>query len=155
MSNWARDAVFYHIYPLGFCGAPEYNGFSAPVPRLDKLYDWIGHLKDLGVTALYLGPVFQSTKHGYDTADYFRIDGRLGDNEGFAKLCGALHEAGIKVVLDGVFNHVGRDFWAFKDVQKTARAPPTAAGSTTLTSAGPPPWGTPSGPPRGRGITNW
>ena len=143
MSGWARDAVFYHIYPLGFCGAPEYNDFSAPVPRLDKLYDWIGHLKDLGVTALYLGPVFQSTKHGYDTADYFQIDGRLGDNEGFAKLCGALHEAGIKVVLDGVFNHVGRDFWAFQDVQKNGQGSPYCGWFHDLNFGGPSPLGDP------------
>ena len=143
MSGWARDAVFYHIYPLGFCGAPEYNGFSAPVPRLDKLYDWIGHLKDLGVTALYLGPVFQSTKHGYDTADYFRIDGRLGDNEGFAKLCGALHEAGIKVVLDGVFNHVGRDFWAFRDVREHGQSSPYCGWFHDLNFGGPSPLGDP------------
>ena len=143
MSDWARDAVFYHIYPLGFCGAPEYNDFSAPVPRLDKLYDWIGHLKDLGVTALYLGPVFQSTKHGYDTADYFRIDGRLGDNEGFAKLCDALHANGIRVVLDGVFNHVGRDFWAFQDVQKNGQSSPYCGWFHNLNFGGPSPMGDP------------
>ena len=143
MSGWARDAVFYHIYPLGFCGAPEYNDFGASVPRLDKLHGWIGHLKDLGVTALYLGPVFQSTKHGYDTADYFRIDSRLGDNEGFAKLCGALHEAGIKVVLDGVFNHVGRDFWAFRDVRERGQASPYCGWFHDLNFGGPSPMGDP------------
>ena len=143
MSGWARDAVFYHIYPLGFCGAPEYNDFGASVPRLDKLHGWIGHLKDLGVTALYLGPVFQSTKHGYDTADYFRIDSRLGDNEGFAKLCGALHEAGIKVVLDGVFNHVGRDFWAFRDVRERGQGSPYCGWFHDLNFGGPSPMGDP------------
>ena len=143
MSGWARDAVFYHIYPLGFCGAPEYNDFGASVPRLDKLHGWIGHLKDLGGTALYLGPVFQSTKHGYDTADYFRIDSRLGNNEGFAKLCGALHEAGIKVVLDGVFNHVGRDFWAFRDVRERGQGSPYCGWFHDLNFGGPSPMGDP------------
>ena len=118
MSHWVNQSVFYHIYPLGFCGAPEYNPGGAPVPRLDKLKDWIPHLKELGISALYLGPVFQSVKHGYDTTDYFQIDCRLGDNDSFAALCDALHENGIKVVLDGVFNHVGRGFWAFRDVQE-------------------------------------
>ena len=105
MSHWVNQSVFYHIYPLGFCGAPEYNPGGAPVPRLDKLKDWIPHLKELGVNALYLGPVFQSVKHGYDTTDYLQIDCRLGDNGSFAALCGQLHESGICVVLDGVFNH--------------------------------------------------
>jgi glycosidase len=116
-ANWAREAIFYHIYPLGFCGAPERNDFcAAGVPRLDKIRGWIGHLRDLGVTALYLGPVFESTAHGYDTADYFWVDRRLGTNETLRQLIRVLHQNGIRVVLDGVFNHVGRDFWAFRDV---------------------------------------
>ena len=75
MGHWIDNAVFYHIYPLGFCGAPEYNTESAAVSRLDKLLEWIPHLRSLGVNALYLGPVFASTKHGYDTRDYFQIEG--------------------------------------------------------------------------------
>ena len=118
MDHWVTNAVFYHIYPLGFCGAPEYNPGGAAVPRLDKLADWIPHLKKLGVNTLYLGPVCQSVKHGYDTSDYNEIDCRLGDNASFAALCDALHANGIRVVMDGVFNHVGRDFWAFQDVQE-------------------------------------
>lgn len=117
MSQWINNSVFYHIYPLGFCGCPEYNDGKTEY-RLDKLKEWIPHLKKMGVNALYLGPVFESLKHGYDTSDYYKIDCRLGDNESFKKLCGELHANGIKIVLDGVFNHVGRDFWAFKDVQK-------------------------------------
>ncbi|MBN1488210.1 MAG: alpha-amylase, partial [Anaerolineae bacterium] len=119
MKHWAYDAVFYHIYPLGFCGAPLRNDFHSPaVPRLEQLYGWIGHLRELGVNALYLGPVFESTAHGYDTADYYRVDRRLGDNQVLAEVVAALHENGIRVVLDGVFNHVGRDFWAFRDLQQ-------------------------------------
>ncbi len=117
MAHWSFDAIFYHIYPLGLCGAPPRNDFSAPpVPRLEALFDWLEHLKWLGANALYLGPLFESTAHGYDTADYNRVDRRLGDNQTLARLSHALHQNGIRLVLDGVFDHVGRDFWAFRDV---------------------------------------
>lgn len=115
--SWAHDAVFYHVYPLGLCGAPEANDFHSPaVPRLEQLYDWMGHWREMGVNALYLGPLFESTRHGYDTVDYFWVDRRLGNNEVLKNLVRSLHDQGIRVILDGVFNHVGRDFWAFKDV---------------------------------------
>lgn len=117
MSEWIKNSVFYHIYPLGYCGCPEYNDNKVEY-RLNKLVDWIPHLKEMGVNALYLGPVFQSKKHGYDTSDYYTVDCRLGDNESFKKICDELHANGIRIILDGVFNHVGRDFWAFKDVQQ-------------------------------------
>lgn len=117
MTSWVNKSIFYHIYPLGFCGAPEYND-GTQAYRLDKVIDWIPHLKELNVNAVYFGPVFESSKHGYDTKDYYHIDKRLGDNESFKKICDLLHANGIKVVLDGVFNHVGREFWAFKDVQQ-------------------------------------
>jgi cyclomaltodextrinase / maltogenic alpha-amylase / neopullulanase len=101
------------------CGAPARNDFAAPVtPRLEQLHGWIDHLRELGVNALYLGPVFESSAHGYDTADYYRVDRRLGDNQTLTQLIDALHCRGIRVILDGVFNHVGRDFWAFRDVQE-------------------------------------
>jgi len=117
MKHWAYDSIFYHIYPLGLCGAPLANDFCSPVqPRLEQLHGWLDHLVDLGVNALYLGPVFESTAHGYDTADYLRVDRRLGSNETLARLSCALHQKGIRLILDGVFNHVGRDFWAFRDV---------------------------------------
>ena len=117
MKQWINKSIFYHIYPLGFCGAPEYND-GVQSYRLDKIIDWIPHLKALNINAVYFGPVFEATKHGYDTKDYYKIDVRLGDNASFKKICDLLHANGIKVVLDGVFNHVGRDFWAFKDVQQ-------------------------------------
>ncbi|MBE6754664.1 MAG: hypothetical protein E7559_10025 [Ruminococcaceae bacterium] len=115
--DWFKDAVFYHIYPLGMCGAPEYNDFtSQPVDRLSAVGKLLDHIDNIGFDAVYFGPVFESTKHGYDTANYGVIDRRLGTNEQFAQLCRRLHMRGIRVVLDGVFNHVGRDFWAFRDV---------------------------------------
>ena len=118
MFHWSFDAIFYHIYPLGLIGAPERNDFSQPpVARLEQLYAWIPHLKVLGINALYLGPLFESTAHGYDTADYYHVDRRLGTDETLAQLRAALHANGIRLVLDAVFNHVGRDFWAFRDVQ--------------------------------------
>lgn len=116
--NWVNSSVFYHIYPLGFCGAPMSNDNGETVDRILKVKEWIPHFLKLGINALYLGPVFESSEHGYDTKDYFTIDRRLGSNEAFKEVCDACHEAGIRIVLDGVFNHVGREFWAFQDVQK-------------------------------------
>ena len=116
---WAEKSVFYHIYPLGFCGAPMTNSQEGEVSsRLNLIYDWIPHLKSLGINAVYFGPVFESVAHGYDTSDYFQIDKRLGENEDFKRLVNFLHQNDIKVVLDGVFNHVGRKFWAFEDVKQ-------------------------------------
>ena len=112
---WAYESVFYQIYPLGFCGAPFEND-GVLTPRIRKVIDWIPHIQSLGANAIYFSPVFESDTHGYNTRDYTKIDCRLGTNEDFKEVCKALHEAGIKVVLDGVFNHVGRGFWAFQDV---------------------------------------
>ncbi len=117
-NKWWHDAAFYHIYPLGLSGAPYKNVFGEPVvDRLGALYPWLDEMQKLNANALYLGPVFQSSSHGYDTVDYYQIDRRLGDNDSFARFSQAVHDRGIKLVLDGVFNHVGRDFWAFRDVQ--------------------------------------
>jgi len=122
MSKWVQNAVFYHIYPLGFCDAPRYNDFIAePRPKLETVIDWIGHIEELGANAVYFGPLFESSSHGYDTADYFKVDRRLGDCSTLAGVIGELHRRGIRVVLDGVFNHVGRDFWAFRDVLKKGK----------------------------------
>ncbi|MBN1218068.1 MAG: alpha-amylase [Anaerolineae bacterium] len=119
MADWASRSIFYHIYPLGFCDAPKRNDFGAlPADRLKKIYDWIPHLKQLGVNAIYLGPVFESSTHGYDTADFFTVDRRLGTNSVLTQLIAMLHQNNIRVILDGVFHHVGRDFWAFRDVLK-------------------------------------
>ena len=114
---WAYEGVFYQIYPIGFCGAPVHND-GVTVSRILKLKDWAGYLGDLGITSILLNPIFESDNHGYDTRDFKKIDCRLGTNEDFAEVCKSLHENGVKIVLDGVFNHVGRGFWAFKDVQE-------------------------------------
>lgn len=112
---WAYKSVFYQIYPLGFCGAPfENDGIAAD--RIKKVSEWIPHIKKLGADAIYFSPVFESDTHGYNTRDFFKLDTRLGTNDDLKALVKELHENGIKVMLDGVFNHVGRGFWAFRDV---------------------------------------
>ena len=120
---WAYESVFYQIYPLGFCGAPFENDGKLE-HRILKVIDWIPHIKKMGMNAIYFSPVFESDTHGYNTRDYTKIDCRLGTNEDFAKVCKALHKEGIKVVLDGVFNHVGRGFWAFQDLLKNRESSP-------------------------------
>ena len=114
---WAYESVFYQFYPIGFCNAPRTND-GVTVNRIGKVSKWIKHLQKLGANVIYFSPIFESDSHGYDTRDFSKIDCRLGTNEDFAKVCDDLHKADIKVVLDGVFNHVGRGFWAFKDVQE-------------------------------------
>lgn len=143
MNDWIKEAIFYHIYPLGFCGAPLKNEENAPCRRLDKLAEWIGHLKELGVNALYLGPVFESSSHGYDTRDYYQIDRRLGDRQSFAALCDKLHQAGIRIILDGVFNHVGREFAPFVHVREHGADSPYCSWFTNLNFGGPSPLGDP------------
>ena len=121
--KWYFESVFYQIYPLGFCGAPfENDGVLAG--RIKKVEEWIPHIKKLGADAIYFSPVFESDTHGYNTRDYKMIDRRLGTNEDFKEVCAKLHEAGIRVVLDGVFNHVGRGFWAFQDVVRNRERSP-------------------------------
>jgi glycosidase len=142
LHGWAADAVFYHVYPLGLCGAPATNDFSSePVERLAKLTGWLAHIRDLGCNALLLGPVFESSAHGYDTADYWHVDRRLGTDETLRSLVESCHAAGLRVVLDGVFNHVGRDFWAFRDVLAKGPASPFAGWFAGLSFEGRSPYG--------------
>ncbi len=114
---WAYNSVFYQIYPLGFCGAPFEND-GVETHRILKVLDWVEHIKKLGADAVYFSPVFESDTHGYNTRNYTKIDCRLGTNEDFKTVVRDLHDKGIRVVLDGVFNHVGRGFFAFEDVLK-------------------------------------
>jgi cyclomaltodextrinase / maltogenic alpha-amylase / neopullulanase len=121
--HWASDAIFYHMFPLGCFGAPERNSFrDAPVDRLAGLWNWIDHIEYLGCNALLLGPVFEASAHGYDTADLFKIDRRLGTDETLAKLSSELHRRGMGLVLDAVFHHTGRDCRAFRDIREHGQA---------------------------------
>lgn len=105
-----NDLMIYQIFPLrAFAGEGTEHGIL-------EVKEWIPHIKKIGMNAIYFSPVFSSSNHGYDTKDFRVIDERLGTNEDFKEACKALKEAGIKVILDGVFNHVGREFWAFQDV---------------------------------------
>lgn len=115
---WYDEAIFYHIYPLGLTGAPKENPYGEAVHRLNTLIPWIAHCRKIGCNALYIGPLFESVGHGYETTDYKKLDSRLGDNSDLTAFVKACHKQGIRVVLDGVFNHVGRDFFAFRDLKQ-------------------------------------
>ena len=112
---WAEESMVYQIYPLGMCGAPFENDGKLE-HRILRVLDWIPHLEKLGVTAVLFNPLFESDTHGYNTRDFRKVDVRLGTNEDFKRVCDALHEAGIRIILDGVFNHAGRGFGPFQDV---------------------------------------
>lgn len=119
MSSWIDEAVIYHIYTLGFCGAEEENQETVPLEhRIQKVTSWSEHLKRMGINTILFAPLFESCSHGYDIIDYYKLDKRLGDNDDLKLVCQKLHEAGFHILLDGVFNHVGRDFFAFKDLQE-------------------------------------
>jgi len=130
-----NEAIFYQIYALSFGGknsadskntangqnSVDRQNSASNIQTSDfcsRVKEWIPHIKKLNANAIYFNPIFQSDNHGYDTQDYYTLDHRLGTNDDFAELCRTLHEEGISVMLDGVFNHVGRGFWAFRDVQQ-------------------------------------
>ncbi len=121
---WYDEAVFYHIYPLGLTGAPKQNSYAQPEHRLNTLIPWISHIKEIGCNAIYIGPLFESVGHGYETTDYKKLDSRLGTNEDLTHFVSECHNQGILVILDGVFNHTGRDFFAFRDIQKNRENSP-------------------------------
>src|SRR5215210_3344443 len=111
MISWPDHAVWWHIYPLGFTGALH----AGPEHRLGRITGWLDYAVELGASGLQLGPIFASETHGYDTTDHFTIDPRLGDEADFDNLVTAARERGLHVLLDGVFNHVGRSFAAPED----------------------------------------
>ncbi|MDD6448144.1 MAG: alpha-amylase family glycosyl hydrolase, partial [Lachnospiraceae bacterium] len=115
---WYHEAVFYQIYPLGLLNAPAENNYGSVVHRLKALDDWILHIKKLNVDCIYLGPCFQSGSHGYDTTDYKTVDSRLGDTDDLKHFVEEAHRNKIRVIFDGVFNHTGRDFFAFRDIKE-------------------------------------
>lgn len=117
-----HDAIFYHIYPLGALGAlhrPRNGSEPGPLPRLAA---WIPALERVGANALWLGPVFESEHHGYDTLDFLSVDRRLGTNDDLARFSSALREHGIALVLDAVFNHVGRGHPIVREVVRDGAA---------------------------------
>ena len=115
---WYDEAIFYHIYPLGLTGAPKENAYGEPEHRLNTLLPWIDHIKSIGCNAIYIGPLFESVGHGYETTDYKKLDCRLGDNQDLKNFVAECHKKDIKVIFDGVFNHTGRDIFAFKDIKE-------------------------------------
>lgn len=122
---WYDEAVFYHIYPLGLCGCPHDNDRNGRTERhFDKITAWADHAKEIGCTGIYIGPLFESGSHGYDTIDYRMVDRRLGTNEDFKRFVVHCHEMGVKVIVDGVFNHTGRDFFAFQDIKNNRENSP-------------------------------
>lgn len=124
MGRWFEEAVFYHMYPIGMTGAPRRNEQQEVTHRFRELENWLPHIASIGATAIYIGPLFESTSHGYDTRDYKLVDRRLGDNDDFKHFVQEAHKLNIKVVVDGVFNHTGREFFAFQDIQKNRENSP-------------------------------
>lgn len=117
---WYNESAIYQIYPLGLCGAPRQNGPAAAAnpddPRINRLLSWLPHLINLGINAVIFNPLFESDGHGYDTRDMRKLDQRLGTNQDLKRVSAEYQAAGLKIMFDGVFNHVGRGFWAFQDV---------------------------------------
>ena len=112
---WSDDAIIYQIYPLGLCGAPfENDGLLEH--RILRIKEFIPHLKKLGINCVLFNPLFESDTHGYNIRDYRKCDSRLGTNEDLKQVTDALHSEGFRVMFDGVFNHAGRGFFAFRDV---------------------------------------
>jgi cyclomaltodextrinase len=113
--DWVRHAIWWQVFPLGFVGAePALDPIDGPVRhRLHRIVEWLDYAVELGASGLALGPVFASGTHGYDTVDHFRVDPRLGDADDLAELFAAARSRGMRVLLDGVFHHVGRGFPAF------------------------------------------
>ena len=121
---WYEDALFYHIYPLGLTDAPKQNAYTDPQPRLQQLQAWLPHIRSLGCSAIYIGPLFESVGHGYETTDYKKLDSRLGTNADLTAFVAACHRMGLRVIFDGVFNHTGRDFFAFRDIREKREQSP-------------------------------
>ncbi|MES7191373.1 alpha-amylase family protein [Cutibacterium acnes] len=115
--GWVDHLIGWHVYPLGFVGAPARLESQEVSHRLAHLGAWLDHAVALGCSSLALGPVFSSASHGYDTLDYFTIDPRLGDDDDFDHLLQAAHARGLSVLLDGVFNHVSRRNRIVQDAQ--------------------------------------
>ncbi|MCQ1956762.1 alpha-amylase family glycosyl hydrolase [Arthrobacter sp. zg-Y826] len=126
--DWVEHVVWWQVYPLGFAGA-EKSALPEQAPArhgLAQLVPWLDYLVEMGASGLALGPVFASETHGYDTTDYYRIDSRLGDDADFDELVAQAHARGIRVLLDGVFNHTGRSFAPFRQALEQGPGATTA-----------------------------
>lgn len=123
MPGWVEHALWWHVYPLGFVGAEPAATGGEPVHRLPRITAWLDHVVEIGLSGIALGPVFASETHGYDTVDHFAVDPRLGTEEDLLALVAAAHERGLRVTLDGVFNHVGRGFGPFQEVLRAGPGP--------------------------------
>ena len=149
MTAWYDKATFYHMYPLGMTGSP----FANPYPvsdgaadgtnrdvsadsRMDELMLWIPYLESLHISAIYIGPLFESSTHGYDTRDFRLIDRRLGTNVSFRSFVDCCHEHGIRVVVDGVFNTPVANFSPSATCRRTVTSPLTPDGTETSISTG-------------------
>ena len=132
--GWVDHLIGWHVYPLGFVGAPARLESQEVSHRLAHLGAWLDHAVALGCSSLALGPVFSSASHGYDTLDYFTIDPRLGDDDDFDHLLQAAHARGLSVLLDGVFNHVSRRNRIVQDAQSAG--PDSDAGRMVRSCAG-------------------
>ena len=145
--SWVKDAIFYQIYPDRFAksnklpdigfeawdSAPTHHGFKGG--DLYGVIEKLDYLQDLGINAIYFNPIFASaSNHRYHTFDYYQVDPLLGGNEAFKKLLNAAHKRGIRVVLDGVFNHASRGFWQFNHVLETGAVTLTGTGAQLLAS---------------------
>jgi len=108
--SWVEYAIWWHVYPLGLCGTPIREPDTTPGPRLRRLFDWLDYAIELGCSGLLLGPIFESQSHGYDSLDLFRIDPRLGGEADFDELVEQCRSRGLRLVLDGVFSHVGAEY---------------------------------------------
>jgi cyclomaltodextrinase len=128
--DWVRHAIWWQVFPLGFVGAEPALGDAGIDDRvhhrLDRVIAWLDYAVELGASGLALGPVFAAETHGYDTVDHFRVDPRLGDADDLARLFEAARARGMRVLLDGVFNHVGRAFPAFARVLEQGPGAPEA-----------------------------
>lgn len=119
--QWYEDAVIYHIYTLSAAGAPFLNDYTVQEHKLNEFEKWIPHIKGMGFNAVLFSPMLKSRSHGYDVTDYFEIDNRIGTNDEFQSLVKNFHDKGIRVILDSVFNHCGRDFFAFQELRQNNR----------------------------------
>lgn len=120
---WYDNAVFYHIHPLNLCGC-GHEDIQTTGTHFLELAQWAEHAKKLGCNAIYIGPLFESEAHGHGITNYHKVDHRIGTNEEFKQWIAGCHSLGLRVVIDGIFTHVGRGFFAFEHLRKNGKKSP-------------------------------